>query len=77
VWERGAGETLGCGTGACAALVAARLHGRADAVATVSLPGGDLRIEWAGDAEQCAPVFLEGPAEYVFAGSWQLKERDR
>ena len=77
VWERGAGETLGCGTGACAALVVARLHGRAEAVATVSLPGGDLRIEWAGDAEQRAPVFLEGPAEYVFAGSWQPTDRDR
>ncbi len=77
VWERGVGETLGCGTGACAVLVAARLHGRARAAAMVSLPGGDLSIAWDGDATHPGSVFLEGPAEYVFSGSWQLKEQDR
>ena len=77
VWERGAGETLGCGTGACAVLVAARLHGLAQAAAMVSLPGGDLSIAWDGDDTHHGSVFLEGPAEYVFAGRWQLKERDR
>ena len=74
VWERGAGLTLGCGTGACAVLVAARLHGYADAVATVSLPGGDLTLEWDGPDTLTAPVYLEGPAEYVFAGNWQQRE---
>lgn len=73
VWERGAGLTLGCGTGACAALVAARLQGRAAPAATVSLPGGDLNIEWDGDG----PVFLEGPAEYVFEGRWEPREREQ
>ena len=77
VWERGAGETLGCGTGACAVLVAARLHGLAQSAAMVSLPGGDLSIEWAGDDTLRGSVFLEGPAEYVFSGRWQLKEWDR
>ena len=74
VWERGAGLTLGCGTGACAVLVAARLRGQAEAVATVSLPGGDLTIEWDGPEQAQAPVYLEGPAEYVFAGNWQQRE---
>ena len=73
VWERGAGLTMGCGTGACAALAAARLHGRAAQEATVSLPGGDLTIEWDGEG----PVFLEGPAEYVFEGRWDQREREQ
>lgn len=66
VWERGAGLTLACGTGACAVLVAARLNGLASERVTVSLPGGDLNIEWDGEG----PVFLEGPAAYVFEGKW-------
>ena len=66
VWERGAGLTLACGTGACAIVVAARLNGLADARATVSLPGGDLIVEWDGEG----PVYLEGPAAYVFDGEW-------
>ena len=66
VWERGAGLTLACGTGACAAFVAARLHERAVTRATVSLPGGDLVIEWDG----AGPVFLEGPAVTVYEGTW-------
>jgi diaminopimelate epimerase len=65
VWERGAGITLACGTGACAALVAAVLSDRAQPRATVELPGGPLEIEWAGYDQ---PVFMTGPAELVFRG---------
>lgn len=71
VWERGAGLTLACGTGACAVLAAARLRGLAAERATVSLPGGDLRIEWDGEG----PIFLDGPAAYVFQGRWQPGEQ--
>ncbi len=63
VWERGAGETLACGTGACAALVACAKLGLADCSATVSLPGGDLWIEW--NPNSC---YLTGPARLVFSG---------
>lgn len=66
VWERSAGLTLACGTGACAAQVAARLHGLVDERVTVSLPGGDVVIEWGGEG----PVYLTGPAAYVFEGEW-------
>lgn len=65
VWERGAGETLACGTGACAALVAAVLTGRCDREATLHLLGGDLRIRW---DEETDHVFMTGPAEFVFDG---------
>jgi len=65
VWERGAGETLACGTGACATLVAAVLNGKADRKATVHLPGGDLKIEW---RESDNHVYMTGPAEEVFCG---------
>ena len=67
VWERGAGATLACGTGACAILVAGVLTDRLDREATISLPGGDLKIDWAGDG---ASVFMTGPAEQVFSGSY-------
>jgi diaminopimelate epimerase len=67
VWERGAGETLACGTGACAAVVAARLHDRADEDVDVAVPGGTLRISWDGAGE----VYLEGPATFVFASRWE------
>ena len=67
VWERGVGETMACGSGACAVLVAAQLRGLADARATVSLPGGDLQIAWTGpDAET---VYMTGPAEFAFEGA--------
>jgi diaminopimelate epimerase len=75
VWERGAGLTLACGTGAAAAMVAARLHGHVGPSATISLPGGDLQLEWNGSAsggESHPPVYLEGPAAYVFDGEWTL-----
>ena len=65
VWERGAGPTLACGTGACATLVAAVLLGLSDREATVVLPGGPLEISW---ADQDASVFMTGPAEAVFDG---------
>jgi len=64
VWERGAGETLACGTGACATVVAASLTGRAGRKATVRLLGGDLDIEWAEDGH----VYMTGPATEVFTG---------
>jgi len=68
VWERGAGLTLACGTGAAAILVAARLRGLVGDRATVSLPGGDLLLEWDGHGA----VHLEGPAAGVFEGEWPL-----
>lgn len=68
VWERGAGMTLACGSGACAVLVAARLRGLADPAATVSLPGGDLEIAWDGLNDQSASVYMTGPASFSFDG---------
>ena len=65
VWERGAGITLACGTGACAALVAGVLTGRCDRQARVELPGGGLSIEW---AEADNRVYMTGPADKVFEG---------
>jgi diaminopimelate epimerase len=63
VWERGVGETLSCGTGACAALVAAAIRERADRRAVVHLPGGSLDVEWREDT-----VLMTGPAELVADG---------
>jgi diaminopimelate epimerase len=74
VWERGAGETLACGTGACAAAVAARLIGGADAEMVVSLPGGELEIEWEGSLGGDKPVFMTGPAVRSFEGEVDLEE---
>lgn len=65
VWERGAGETLACGTGACAVLVAAVLNGLSEASAVVHLLGGDLKIKW--DRKNNL-VYMEGPAVTVFEG---------
>ena len=66
VWERGAGPTLACGTGACALTVAAVLAGKAERKCTVTLPGGDLYIEWdAADNH----IYMTGPAERVFSGT--------
>ncbi|HEX6136578.1 MAG TPA: diaminopimelate epimerase [Casimicrobiaceae bacterium] len=67
VHERGAGETLACGTGACAAVVAGRRRGLLDERVRVRTRGGDLTIAWAGDA---APVMMKGPARTVFEGEW-------
>jgi len=68
VWERGSRETLACGTGACAAAVAARLLRGTDARTTIVLRGGDLEIEWAGSLTDEQPVFMTGPAVEVFRG---------
>jgi diaminopimelate epimerase len=65
VWERGAGPTLACGTGACATLVAAHLLGLCEREARLDLPGGSLRIHW---DEGSGHVFMTGPAEPVFDG---------
>lgn len=71
VWERGTGETLACGTGACAAMIAARVRGLVDSKATVSLPGGDLTIEWTGDSmENHDAVLMTGPVALVAEGEW-------
>lgn len=72
VWERGSGETLACGTGACAAAVAARLLGGANDSVTVALPGGDLLVEWAGSLEDESPVYMTGPAVKSFEGDVDL-----
>lgn len=66
VWERGAGATLACGTGACATVVAAVLEGRADRKCTVDLPGGPLEILW---DEGTNRITMTGPAEAVFSGT--------
>ena len=66
VWERGVGETLACGSGACAVAVAAQLHGYIINKVDIKLPGDILEVEWDGIGE----VFLSGPAEVVFAGEW-------
>ncbi len=65
VYERGAGETLACGTGACAAVVAGRLRGLLEESVTVHLPGGSLNIVWPGEGQ---PVKMTGPCKKVFEG---------
>lgn len=67
-WERGAGATLACGTGACACGVASYLNGHTQRNVTVSLPGGDLKIEY----EESGTVMMTGPATRVFSGNWSL-----
>jgi len=66
VWERGAGETLACGTGACAAAVAAMLKKNAERILTVELLGGCLTIEWNSENR----IIMTGPAEFVFEGQF-------
>jgi diaminopimelate epimerase len=67
IWERGAGETLACGTGACAVAVAARVTQRASGTTSVESRGGILKVDWTPGEE----IFLTGPAQYVFEGTWQ------
>ncbi|WP_366110273.1 diaminopimelate epimerase [Acidithiobacillus sp.] len=67
VWERGAGETLACGSNACAAVVAGIRWDELDHAVAVTLPGGTLQIEWAGLGQ---PVLMTGPAQVVFDGVW-------
>ncbi|ABZ01171.1 diaminopimelate epimerase [Pseudomonas putida] len=69
VWERGAGETQACGTGACAAAVAAISQGWMDSPVSLDLPGGRLHIEWAGPGK---PVLMTGPAVRVYEGQVRL-----
>nr|WP_258359486.1 diaminopimelate epimerase [Moorella sulfitireducens] len=69
VWERGAGETLACGTGACAAAVAGVLTGRSNREVTVHLAAGDLQIEWSQENNH---VYMTGPAVEVFRGDFPL-----
>lgn len=69
VWERGSGETMACGTGACAAAVAAAVNGLCGEDVTVRLLGGELNVKWDRKANQ---VFLTGPAETVFEGEISL-----
>jgi diaminopimelate epimerase len=73
VFERGAGETLACGTGACAAVVSGRLRNLLGSRVRVSLPGGDLVIEWHAPGDV---VWMTGPAESVFQGEIELMRRD-
>lgn len=67
VWERGSGETLACGTGACASAVAGVLNGLTNRKVTAHLRGGDLQLEWAESGE----VYMTGPATEVFSGVFQ------
>lgn len=70
VYERGAGETLACGTGACATTVAAILNGYVDNDVTIHLLGGDLQIHWSGDENDS--VIMTGPAAYAFTGEVEI-----
>jgi diaminopimelate epimerase len=72
VWERGVGETLACGTGACATLVAATLRCTVGRVATIELPGGELDVHWSEDGH----VYMTGPATEVYTGHVELPEED-
>ena len=67
VHERGVGETLACGSGACAAAAILMRRGRIDRMVTVALPGGELLIQWPHDA---ASITMSGPAAFVFEGEW-------
>jgi diaminopimelate epimerase len=69
VWERGVGETRACGSGACAAVVVLTQRGRTRGDVRVNLPGGRLDISWAGPGQ---PVWMTGPAAFVFDGNYQL-----
>ena len=71
VIERGSGETMACGTGACASAVAAIYHGLTERTVTVHLPGGDLTIEWKANT---SPVYMTGPATEVFRGEYELNQ---
>ena len=68
VYERGVGETLACGSGACAAVAVLIRRERVDRDVAIALPGGELRIRWPSDD---APVIMSGPAAFVFEGEWK------
>ena len=67
VWERGVGETLACGSGACAAVAVLRRRAKLDADVRVALPGGELAIRWDGAGH---PLWMAGPAAFAFEGEW-------
>jgi diaminopimelate epimerase len=67
VYERGVGETLACGSGACAAVAVLARRGRVDRDVTVALPGGELHITWPDDT---AEISMAGPATFVYEGEW-------
>jgi len=67
VWERGSGETLACGTGACASLVASVLNEKTHRKVKIHLLGGDLEVNWNVDDD----IIMSGPAEFVFEGKWE------
>ena len=69
VYERGVGETRACGSGACAAMVAARVHEKFESRAKISLPGGKIRLEWQGHG---SPATLSGPTQFVYTGRIEL-----
>jgi diaminopimelate epimerase len=69
VWERGVGETLACGSGACAAVAVLRQRAKLDAEVRVALPGGELGLRWDGPGH---PVWMRGPATFVFEGEWHV-----
>jgi diaminopimelate epimerase len=73
VYERGAGETLACGTGACAAVIVGRERGVLDRQVRVHVRGGELRVDWAGPGE---PVWLTGPAQVAFEGHFELSDNE-
>lgn len=75
VWERGAGETLACGTGSCATAVAAIINGLCDNDVTIHLVGGDLQISWSGNESDS--VFMTGPATTVFEGNIEISMEDK
>jgi diaminopimelate epimerase len=70
-WERGVGETLACGSGACAVAVVSMLRGAVDDEVCIELRGGELEISWKGDS---APVIMTGPAAEVFSGEFTIRE---
>ena len=74
VYERGAGETLACGTGACAAVAAGIRRGLLDSPVRVATHGGTLTITWAGAADESAPLLMAGPAKTVFEGEIELAD---
>jgi diaminopimelate epimerase len=69
VWERGAGPTLACGSGACAAVAVLHRRGKLDREVNVELPGGVLAIHWDGEG---SPVWMTGPAAFVFEGEIEV-----
>jgi diaminopimelate epimerase len=76
VWERGSGETMACGTGACASLVAAILNGKSARKAQVELRGGILEIEWRESGPERDHVFMKGEAIEVFRGTMEIDPKD-